>query len=289
MAFCTRCGSPVEGDFCSKCGTKIDSSSAGLSQNPADTPSGAPVVIPPTPGKKGKTLLWVLGGCLLLVVIVGIVIFSTGLFIARRAGIDSETMAKNPGVAVAKLMIGANPDLEIVSIDEGHGIVRVRDKKSGKTMTMNLEDAQKGKIVFTDDKDQRVEFKMQGEGDNAEMEIKSSEGSMRVGAGSVQKLPDWFPPYPNAPASGYTGFSKDDGKSGSFSFKSSDPAETVAAFYENALKKAGFRIEKTTSRIPGQGSIIMISAVDDSGRRTANITVARAGDSTTTNLAYEVE
>jgi hypothetical protein len=292
MAFCVHCGSPVEGAFCSKCGVKADIPEISGAPAPPVAPAASPIVIPtPTAQapKKGRFIFWALGGCLALIIIAAVIVFSTGLFIAHKVGLDSGTLKRNPGLAIAKMMVSGNPDLEIVSVDEDHGILRVREKKTGKTLTVDLENAQKGKIVFTDEKNQKVEIQARGEGDNAAVEIKSAEGSLRMGADSKDQLPGWLPAYPNVESSGAIGFNANQGRSGSFSFKSKDSVETVAAFYEKALKNAGFEIQKSLNQIPGRGSIVIISALDRKTQRTANVTAAHTDEGTMINLAFEVK
>jgi hypothetical protein len=293
MAFCVHCGSFVEGAFCTKCGAKADAPEApGAPPPPPVPPAASPVVIPAPPAqapKKGRFIFWALGGCLALVIIAAIIVFSTGIFIAHKAGLDTGLMKNNPGLAIAKMMVSSNPDLEIVSVDEDRGILRVREKKTGKTMTVDLENAQKGKIVFTDEKNQKVEIQTHGDGDNAAVEIQSPDGAVRMGADAKGRLPGWLPAYPNAESSGAFEFNANEGKSGSFSFKSKDSVETVAAFYEKALKSAGFEIQKSLSQIPGQGSIVIISASDSKTQRTANVTAARMEEGTTINLAFEAK
>jgi len=273
MAVCAQCGSPVEGALCPKCGASADAPNA---------PEISPVVIPPLPAKtpkKGRFLFWALGGCILLLIVALIV----GLFIAHRLGLNSGP----PGAALAKLLLRNNPEIEIVSVDEDRGIIRVRDKKSGRVLTIDLENAQEGKIVLTDGTHQKLEIKTRGGDKDTAVEVQSADGSMSVGAGDEVRLPAWLPPYPNAESAGATGFNANQGKSGSFSFKSQDSVEAVAAFYEKALNRAGFRIDKSSSRIPGKGSIMVLSASDDKTGRTANMTAARIDDGTTVNLAFE--
>src|SRR6476620_7608924 len=115
---------------------------------------------PPPPQKKSNVLVWVVAGCGTFVVISVIVVFLGGYFIwnkAKEAGLDPELMQKRPALAVAKMMVAANPDVELVSVDDEKGLITVKDKKTGKTVTVNLEEAQKGKITFKgDDKDDEV-------------------------------------------------------------------------------------------------------------------------------------
>jgi hypothetical protein len=294
MTFCVHCGSPVEGAFCAKCGAKVDAPGAPGAP-PAQVPppqvphAASPIVIPPPPAqapKKGRFIFWALGGCLALIVIAVILIFSTGIFIAKKTGIDIGLMQKDPGLAVAKMLATSNPDIEVLSIDEDRGIIRVRDKKTGKTLTMDLKDAKNGKFVFLDDQNRRVEIQSRGEGDNAGLEIRSDDGTMSLGA-NAGRLPNWLPSYPGAEAAGGMGFSAEKGDAGSCAFKSKDSAEDVIAFYENALKNAGFEVEKSTNQMPGQGSMIALSASDPNTQRRANVTALSGDGGTTINFAFE--
>ena len=292
MAFCTSCGAPVEGTFCTKCGTQVGS--PGISSTQAEQ-SVTPIPPPPQPpaaapaSKKRSPLFWILGGCLVLIVVAGIIAVSTGVFIARKAGLDPALMKQNPGLAVAKMMATMNPDIEVLSVDEDRGIIRVREKKTGKTMTMNLKDAQNGKIVFQDDQNKNVEIQAQGEGEKASVEIRSSEGTMRMGASAAGQLPDWLPSYPGAEGAGTFGFSAENGNAGSCAFKTGDSVESVASFYEGALKNAGFVVQKTTTQIPGKGSFIMLMAANDNTRRNVHVTAASSEEGTTINLSFETK
>jgi len=132
-----------------------------------------------------RFVIWILLGCGGLILIGGIIAISTGVFVvykAKQAGLDPALMQKNPGLAVAKMVASMSPDTEVLSVDEDHGIIRVRDKKTGKILTMNLEDAKNGKIVFLDEKNQKIEIQARGEGDNASLEVQSPDGTLRMGA-----------------------------------------------------------------------------------------------------------
>jgi hypothetical protein len=287
MAFCTKCGASVEGDFCTKCGTKIGSPGVTNTQTEQFGQSIPPP--PPEAKKKGRAIFWILGGCLGLVIIAGIILLAGGYFIARKAGLDPDLMKKNPALAAAKMMATVNPDVEVLSVDEDKGIIRVREKKTGKTMTMNLKDAQKGKFVFQDDKEGNVEIQAKGEGDNASVEVRSDKGTMRMGAGSKADLPDWLPSYRGAEAAGVFSLNGEDSNAGSCTLKTSDSVENVASFYENALKQAGFTVQKTTTQVPGKGSFVMLMAEDSNNRRNAHVTAAKSEEGTTITLTFEIK
>jgi len=290
MAFCKQCGSPVEGSFCAKCGAKLDAPSTPGASPAQAPPAASPVTIPspavPAP-KKGRFIFWALGGCLVLVIIVVIVVFSTCGYFAHKVGFDSELLQKKPELAVAKMLISANPDLEFVSIDEDRGIIRVREKKTGKELTIDLENAKNGKIVFSDEKNKSLEIQTQGEGENAGVEIKSSEGTMKMGANAAGQLPNWLHSYPGAESAGAMVFNTEKGNAGSCSFKSKDSVEAIGAYYETALKGAGLEVQKTITQIPDRGSMIILSASENGTQRKANVTVSRSEESTIINLSFE--
>ena len=290
MAFCTNCGSPVEGAFCTKCGTRVGNAGGFDSPSPQAPPVTPPAVnlsAPSQAPKKGRAVFWILGGCLGLIAIGSILFFAAGTYIFHKIGFDRGLLEKKPELAVAKMIVSANPDLEVLSIDEDRGIIKVRDKKSGKALTVNLEDAKNGKISFTDDQNNKVEIKSQGEGENATMEIQSNKGSMRMGANASIQLPRWLPSYPGAVAAGGVAFDEENGRSGSCSLKTNAPVDSVAAFYDNALKNAGFEVQKSPTQSSGPGAAIVISATDSSSQRKADVTATPAEDGTIIHLIFE--
>jgi hypothetical protein len=168
----------------------------------------------------------------------------------------------------------------VLSVDEDHGIIRVRDKKTGKTLTMSLEDAKNGKIVFLDENNRKVEIQTQGEGDNASVEVHSPDGTMRMGA-MAANLPDWLPSYPGAEGKGTYDLSTKDGKAGSYSFQTKDSAENVGKFYEDALKKAGFEVQRSATQVPGQGAMVILAGTDSASQRTVQVTAVSEGEGAT--------
>ena len=285
MAFCSKCGVPVEGEYCTQCGAPAVSGGSTRSQ----AEPSSPIIIPsPAEGstvtrKKRGPLFWVLLGCGGLILVAAVIILAASLFfmgVARRAGVDTELMKTNPALAAAKMLAATNPDVEVVSIDEGKGIIRLRDKKTGKTMTMNLEDLQKGKIIFEDDQGGKIEMQAKAEGENASLDVKGPEGTLHMGSGGTESLPDWLPAYPGWENTGTLEMTDPDKRAGSLAFKTSDAAEDVAAFFENALKKAGFAVERTTNQVPSQSSLIILEAKDSSEQRRARILVSGGREGT---------
>lgn len=290
MAFCTNCGSPVTGQFCTKCGTRVGAQAPAAGPPPPPPAVSQPVRIEPgtssaAGAKKRSPLFWVLAGCLGIIVIGVIVVVVGGIFVvnkAKQAGIDPALMQKNPGLAVAKMIAAMNPDIEILGVDEERGIIRVRDKKDGKILTVNLADAKNGRIVFEDEKHQKVELEAKGEGDQATLAMRSPEGSIRMGPGAAQ-LPDWLPSYPRAQVAGaLAGTEGKGGQAALYTFKTDDSPDDVATFYENALSKAGFEVART----PTPRGIIIAAQQSASGR-TVHITAAREADETVGQIILE--
>jgi hypothetical protein len=220
--------------------------------------------------------VWVIAGCGTFVIIGVIAVFLGGYFIwnkAKEAGLDPELMQKRPALAVAKMMVAANPDIELVSVDDEKGLITVKDKKTGKNVTVNLEDAQKGKITFKGgDKDEEVSIEAKGEGETGTVEVKSKEATAKFSTGSTVTLPSWFPAYPGAVIQGTFSAESKEGEGGSFVFGTADSIEKVMKFYEDNLKQSGLKV--TTNTVQQNGAITMgsVSGEDEKKRHQAGET-----------------
>src|SRR5262245_48929391 len=179
MAFCTSCGANVTGAFCNQCGTPARAAAGQPAPPPAPTvpqAPGAPVA------RKTSPLVWVLVIVLGLFVMGCLAFVGVGFFFvhkAKQAGIDSELMASNPGLAVAKMIAAVNPEIEVVRTNDAEGTLTVRDRKTGKETTITFDQAKSGKITFSAEDES---------GKTATIEI----------GGANSKLPSWIPSYPGA-------------------------------------------------------------------------------------------
>src|SRR5262249_60640521 len=129
MAFCTKCGAAVGGAFCNQCGT------------PSGRPTGQSMPMPPPPPRRGMhPLAWVaiIILCLFGVGLLGI--FSFGVWVAR-----------NPARAVRRLVAASNSNLEVVGTDDGAGTITLRDRRTGKVVTMSFDQARRGNFHFSAD------------------------------------------------------------------------------------------------------------------------------------------
>jgi hypothetical protein len=219
---------------------------------------------------RGKTspLIWILGAVVGIFVLIGSLVVGAGLFIAHKAkvaGFDSELAQKNPALAAAKVMVSLNPDVEIVKIDEDRGLLTIRDKKTGKSITMNAEDVQNGKLTFSDE---------------------STGQKMTLGTNVEAKLPAWLPSYPGSKPDGTFTSSGNGTEGGTAHFKTSDAGSKVLAYYQENLKSAGFKITSTFSGDSGESRGGIVTAEDTANRRTVMVTVSSASEGTDVALVY---
>jgi hypothetical protein len=240
---------------------------------PPVPPQGAP-----TP-KKISPIVWILIAIAGLCMFVVIAVAALGFFAyhkAKQAGFDISLLEKKPELAFIKMAVAANPDAELVSIDEGRGIATVKDKKTGKVVTMNFEDLRKGRISFSEG-GRNVTIETQGQGEQGSVAVTTEEGTTRIGAGV--KLPAWLPAYSGAKAEGVSALGAG-GASGGFGFKTADAPDKVASFFETELKKGGFEVELTK-----HAAGAMLTAT--SGGRKAVLNILADGSGSAVNGSFE--
>ena len=259
MAFCQNCGASVDGAFCTNCGRPMAAAApppqpvqpAQPAQPPppvfaappaAQAAAGAPAV------KKRSPLPFILLGCFGLLVIGAIGIMATGWFVKSKlenAGFDSDLMQKNPALATAKIMAALNPDVEIVSSNDSAGTVTFREKSTGKTVTMNLDQLKEGKLTFQEEGKGEVTMSTEG----GSVVVKTPEGTTSWGTSA--NAPDWLPAYPGAQGQAVMSGTDQSGARGTFTFSSKDSVDQIVTFYEKELPGKGYKVERTMSTRQG--------------------------------------
>ncbi len=247
-------------------------------------PTDAPPPQPPTapaPAKSGSGVLpKVLIGCLGLVVIVGIAISVAVWWGARKLA----TAAKNPAVFAAKMVVAANPDLEVVAEDSARQTITIRNKKTGDVITMNAADIQKGKLELQDAKGEKVTFEA-GEKDKAGVTVTSKEGTTRLGTGAAaEPLPSWVPAYPGVQAGGVMSNKTAAGVEGMITFTTSHPSGEVLDFYEADLKGKGFKVERSEVKGDAGSTGSLTAKLED--RRELTVTAVPAEKETQVGVHY---
>ena len=302
MPFCTKCGAEVQGRFCVKCGAPAAAPAAPAPAAPppavrppaAMSPPAGMSAPPAMPVKKRTSpLVWILVALVTVFVLIGVSVIAAGFFLvhkAKQAGLDPDLMRKNPGLAVTKMLAAVNPDIEVVRIDEGKGLITLMEKKTGKRTTVDFEAVKQGRISFKDDKGEAVTFESKGSGDSGSFQIKSSTGeTFTAGAGADVQVPNWIPTYPGAKPEGKYTRHGADGDAGAFGFSTKDPVKNVLAFYSQGLKAAGLNITSQFTQEAGDSPGGMISAEGASKSRTVVVTVGTESGGTSVAVTYSIK
>ncbi len=292
MLYCTKCGAVVEGHFCRQCGTALNPAPEAPQAQPTPPPAAGaiPTAQQPPVMRKTSPLKWVLVGCAGIIAIGAIVAISLGFFVVhkvRQAGLDPELMKRNPALAVTKMITAFNPGLDIVSVEEDSGRITVREKSTGKLLTMNFEDVRKGKLVFTDEKGEEVSVETHPGGDHGSVTVKTKEGVVKVGA--QWSPPAWLPAYSGARIETGTSSESPSEKAGTASFLTNDSGPTVLNFYEQALRKDGFEVQRNTTGTGGTITVATLSAQSEDHQRSAGVTAISGEGETRITLTYSIK
>ena len=227
-----------------------------------------PPVPPPaplSPPQKSNVLKWVLigiGACFMLMVVA---VVGIGMFVAhkaKQAGLDPDLIKRSPALAAAKLMVAANPDVEMVSADEGKQVMTVRDKKTGKVYTMSFDDAKNGKFTMTED------------------------GKTTLTVGGKAKAPAWVPDYPGSDPQGAFSAQGEDGAGGTFTFKTKDSSDKVIKYYQDQFKASGLNVTTNITNQNGQSAAGMLGAQDEAKKHTVTVILGVEGGDTTVAVTY---
>jgi hypothetical protein len=224
-----------------------------------------PVPPAPLPPKQSNVLKWVLIGIGTFFVLIIIAVVGLGLFVAQKAkqaGLDPDLIRKSPALAAAKMMVAANPDVEMVSADEGKQEITVREKKTGKVYTMSFEDAKNGTFTMKEN------------------------GKTTLTVGGKAKVPAWVPDYPGSDPQGAFSAQGEDGASGTFTFKTKDSSDKVVKYYDDQFKGSGLKVTSNITNQNGQATAGMLSAQDEANKHTVTVILGVEGSETTVAVTY---
>jgi hypothetical protein len=247
-------------------------------QPPQYQPPYGQVPPPPAP-QKAPAWIWILVAVGVLFVL-GIAAAGIGsyFFISRglkNAGLDSSLMKTNPGLALAKMAAAMNPDFEAVSTNDGAGTITVREKSTGKTMTLRF-DPEKKSLVMVGDDGKEVKITAKGDDKSGSLDIQTPDGNMKFGAAAGNSAPAWVPVYPGASTQGTMSSQTPEGSQNTFTFKTSDSAEKVQSYFQDRLKSAGFTVNVVGATANG-----FVLQADDAGKkRNIVVTAGSPGEGT---------
>ena len=234
-------------------------------------PQGQPPV-----AKKTSVWVWILGGIAIFLFAITLtcgVIGYMGMRMIKSAGFDSELMKRNPGLAMAKMVTAMNPDLETVKTNDREGTIVVRERSTGKVMTMRFDPDTKKMVVTTDDgKQASVTI------DNNGVSAQSADGTVKFGGATGSNAPAWVPVYPGSSPQGTMSATSAEGSQNTFTFKSNDPATKILTYYTDQLKAAGFNINMSSNT--DQGGMVLAS--DEGKKHTITVSVGTSSDGTET-------
>jgi hypothetical protein len=181
-------------------------------------------------------------------------IFGFGLWVAR-----------NPALAVRKLL-AANPNMEVLSTDDGAGTITVRDRRNGKVVTLSFDQVRNGRFRISAD---------DGDGRTAEFQV-----------GGEVHLPSWLPSYPGSVPRGVfsaRGDSGDEsGDAGSVTFTTADSGDKVLSFYEDKARALDMEV-RITARSGRSGTL---AATDDEHHRGFKVIVVDRGGESHVTLTF---
>ena len=241
-----------------------------------------PNVQPPAP-KKTSVWVWIFGGIVIFLFAITLtcgVVAYMGMKMIKNAGFDSELMKNNPGLAMAKMVTAMNKDYETVSTNDREGTIVVREKSTGKTMTMKFDPATK-QMVITNSDGKQSSVTVNGQGATGGLTLQGSDGStVKYGNTTGNNVPSWVPVYPGSNPQGLVSATSAEGTQNTFSFKSTDPASKILTFYTDQLKAAGFTINMTTTTEQGG----LVQASDEGKKHVVNVMVGTNADGTETGI-----
>ncbi len=231
-------------------------------------------------------LAWVGIGCGVLMVIIIAVVMVGGFFLARTVKNVAEDFEDNPGLAAAKLIVKATPELEEVDIDEEAGTMTVRNTKTGELITVNFDDIQEGRFSWTADGEEVTVDVSDAEDGTVRIESGDGDGfAISTGAAVSEEIPDWVPVYPGSEPANRGTMTTNDSVNGNFTLSTDDAVADVLEFYREQLKSVGFQVTVNTySGAENEGA--MINSVHESENRSVIVVIGSDDGQTTANVTY---
>lgn len=243
----------------------------------------SPNVPPPppnAPAKKGMgPLAWVGIGCL-VVLVLGM---GTCYAVGRYATNKMKSFADNPEMTLAKGIVMANPDLELVTADDAAGKITVKNKKTGEEVTVTVADIREGKLSF-EGKDGSSSFSLGGDG----MKVTDAQGQETTISipGGKGDMPDWVPVYSGAEVNKVLSTSNKQQRTGTYILNTEGSLAEVADFYETALKAAGLDTEKSMASVGNELNGAAVSGKSADGKRSINVGVSDLGGKARAIITY---
>ncbi len=257
---------------------------------PPQIPQPPPPPPPAAPAKKKVSpWVWVGLGCGVLMIVVLLILLLGGLLVARKVKQIAGDLSDNPAMVAAKLIVAANPDLEVVSADEGAETITLRNKKTGEEVTVDLEDVKKGRIHFRTGEGKEVNVDVGTDEDRGVIRVESDEGKLVIGGAADAQLPEWLPSYPGLRLSGTMSGSSGGGVGEVWGFEASDLPQDVLDFYQRELEGKGFEVTVNTVRQHGRVTGGNLHATTGDGAQMVNVMATEKDGGSEGTIAYEMK
>ncbi len=227
--------------------------------------------------KKGLPIwAWFGIGCAGLIVLVMVVMLAVGFFVTKKVKDVAGDFDNNPEIAAARLLVKLNPDYEEVSVDEDEGTITVRDKKTGKVFTADVEDLKEGRFTISGE-DGTTVVTTETDEDEGTFTISTGDKKIQIGAGGDSSAPEWVPVPEDAETQGLFSMSEEDSVRGSLKILTDEDPKDVLAFYRSAMDEAGFEVQ-TSSYSGGGESVEMLTGNLADPKRTLMVNVTTGSD-----------
>lgn len=233
--------------------------------------------------KKGLGLWWIAIGCGVLVII-AFVVMSAGLWFGGKMVKNVvEDFEDNPAKTVAKGIVMANPELEMVETDDDEGTITVRVKETGETATFDYSQIKEGKLSF-ESSEGTMSFDATGDEDGAVITMESGDETSKWGGGDTA---DWLPDYPNA-ENVQTAFTQEAGGilSGAYGFSTSDSIADVLAYYTGEFEADGYTVQENATSQNGEIQSAVMTARNEDSKRHAQVIVTAKDEATQVSVSY---
>lgn len=259
-------------------------------------PSNQPGMQQPLPpGKKGSGVwFWVIGGCLGIVLLGGLAILGLGYFGVKKfqetTGLSSEEFQNRPAFAAAKLLTALNPDIELVDADERTERITIREKNTGKTVSITLDELKQGRIRFTDDSGEEFEMRVQEDGESGSLQIQGRDGRqvLNIGSSASANLPAWVPT-PEGSYSNRQQISTEGNATYTGRLTTPLSADEFTAWFEKAATDSGLQMKSRTVSTSNNAVNIFLHAEGNGGKRTLSAMGNQNSDGGCTILYSAIE
>jgi hypothetical protein len=214
----------------------------------------------PPPPKKGMPIWgWLLIGLFAFVFLAVFAVSVAGYFFFKKA----EQVARNPLSAIVQIAAAANPDLDVLDVNEATGKVTIRDKKTGKTVTIDGDAIKDGKIT-----------------------IDTEDGHAVLGAGANVKTPGWVFVPADLKVVGGMSANSNDGAGGTVVFTSTQSIDSLKSYFEDQYKSGGFEQSVSSTSTTNGEQVIQLVFTHENRKRTVTIGAAKTPDGSGGSITF---